>query len=425
MAEAQDVALFRGRPVSAARQRLFGQICIATPPVSGATLLAALLSVGMLAAAVFVVEVPQRTPAVGVLMPVGGLLRIVATESGQIAEVAVTEGMSVSEGQLLFRVTSDRNASDKSSVSESRIRSLKAELELSRHAHYREQDLKTRQASELDKQITLTRERIARAAAEVELQSGHVRLLEHRIEYMRTLAATGSIARDNLARARSDVLQAKAIATGLEGAMLQIRQELRSLQAERNQVVEIAELDRLKHDMELERLQRQIGRAEIDAGHSVLAPAHGIVARLSAKEGAMSRPGETLMTLYEGDARLEAWLYLPSHKAGQLRAGQPVQLRLDAYPHEVFGTLTAIVSKVSRIALLASELSVPLPINGPVFEVRASISASAIEALGSTWPLAPGTSFKADVIRRRYRLYQWLLRSVGVEEDSDYVVAGL
>jgi membrane fusion protein len=130
------------------------------------------------------------------------------------------------------------------------------------------------------------------------------------------------------------------------------------------------------------------------------------------------------MTLYRQESRLEAWLYLPSDKAGQLRAGQEVQLRLDAYPHHMFGTIDAVVSEVSTIALLASDVAVPLPIKGLVFEVRASIASDSIDALGSSWPLAPGTSFQADVVRQRYRLYQWLLRSVWGEDDGGHTIAG-
>ncbi|MFQ5983275.1 MAG: hypothetical protein ACE5KS_07865, partial [Woeseiaceae bacterium] len=69
-------------------------------------------------------------------------------------------------------------------------------------------------------------------------------------------------------------------------------------------------------------------------------------------------------------------------------------------------------------------LTVPLPISGPVFEVRASVGRDSVEALGTSWPLAPGTSFKADVIRQRYRLYQWLLRSLWSDAEGDRAVAG-
>ena len=357
-------------------------------------------------------------------MPAGGLLKVIANDSGQITELAVKEGMTVREGQVLLRITSDRNAPGRSPVSEYQVRSMRTELELMERAQARQRELKSGRVTALEKQIALTRSRAAKARIEVELQASHIVLLEQRYERMNVLAAHGGLAEDLLRQERSGILHAKAISAGLERDMLQISQELADLQAKRDETLAAAGLDRLQHDMGRERLLRQIGRAEIEAGRVVLAPAAGIVARLSVTTGSTSRPGQTLMTLYKAEGRLEAWLYLPSDKAGQLKAGQSVQLRLDAYPHEMFGTLTAIISEVSTIALLASDLTVPLPIEGPVFEVRASIRDDRIDALGSSWPLAVGTSFRADVIRRRYRLYQWLLRSFWNDDDGGPPFAG-
>ena len=416
--------LLRKQSVSAARHRLLGRVCILTPPTASATLLVALSSLILLGVVVYTVEVPQRTRAIGVLMPAGGLLKVIANDTGQITELAVKEGMTVREGQVLLRITSDRNAPGRSPVSESQVRSMRTELELMERVQARQREMKSSRVMALEEQFTLTRSRLAKARVEIELQTSHIGLLKQRYERMKVLAANGGLAEDLLSQERSGILHAKAISAGLERDMLQISQELADLLAKRDETLAAAGLDRLQHDMGRERLLRQIGRAEIEAGRVVLAPTAGIVARLSVTTGSTSRPGQTLMTLYKAEGRLEAWLYLPSDKAGQLKAGQSVQLRLDAYPHEMFGTLTAVVSEVSTIALLASDLTVPLPIKGPVFEVRASIRDDRIEALGSSWPLAPGTSFRADVIRRRYRLYQWLLRSFWSDDDGGTAFAG-
>ncbi len=418
------MALFRSRCVSASRGRLLGQVCVVTPPTTTATLLIAILSLTLLGAATYIVEVPQRTRAIGVLMPSGGLLKVIATDTGRVTELAVTEGMAVTEGQLLLRITSDRNAPDSSAVSESQIRSLEAELELIDRAHVREQEIKSGRAAALEKQVALTQIRLGKAATEIDLQSHQVQLLEQRLERLNVLAAQGGLAKDELAQERSGILRAKANSAGLERAMLRIRQESKRQELERNELLKVMELDQLHHDMGRERLYRQIRRAQIESGRVVLAPAAGVIARLSTRRGSTSRAGQTLMTLYQVESELEAWLYLPSGKAGQLKAGQKVQLRLDAYPHELFGTISAVVSSVSTIALLASDLAVPLPINGPVFEVRASIADDSIEALGSSWPLSPGTSFQADVIRQRFRLYQWLLRSIRGDDEDGYAFAG-
>lgn len=416
-------ALFRKRGIQESRRRLLGEVCIVTPPATATTLLIALASLMLLGATAYFVEVPQRTRAIGVLMPSGGLLNVVATDTGRITELSVREGATVIEGQLLLRITSDLNAPDQSAVSESQLHSLEAEMDLVHRAHAREQEIQASRADALEKQIGLTQMRLARAGDEADLQAGHVRLLERRYERMEVLAAQGSLAVDTLGQERAGILRAKAESAGLERDMLRIRQELRQQQTERKEILEANELDQLHHDMERERLLRQIGRVQVEGGRAVLSPAAGVVARLSARRGTTSHPGQTLMTLYKADSRLEAWLYLPSARAGQLKAGQAVQLRLDAYPHEMFGTITAVVSRVSTIALLATELAVPLPIKGPVFEVRATIDTDSIHAFGSSWPLAPGTSFQADVIRQRYRLYQWLLRSIRDDDESADTIA--
>jgi membrane fusion protein len=412
VSKASEGTLFRKQSASAARHRLFGDVCLSTPPTTAVTLLFALISVALLGAVVYAVEVPQRTRAIGVLMPAGGLLQVIATDVGRVADLAVKEGMTVSEGQLLLRMTNDRHAPGRSPVSEAQIHSLKTELGLIDRVHDQEQEIKSSRVAAFRQQIALARSRLAKAEVELGLQVRHVRLMEQRLDRMTVLAANGSIADDTVAQQRSGLLQTKAHGTGLEREMLQIRQELWDLQIKHDQAAEAAELDRLHHGVNRERLLRQIGDAEIEAGRIVLAPTAGIVARLAVKIGSTTRPGQTLMTLYRAEGKLEAWLYLPSDQAGQLQGGQEVEIRLDPYPHQVFGTLTAIVSEVSNIALLASDLSVPLPIEGPVFEVRALLSDESIHGYGATWPLAPGTSFRADLIRQRYRLYQWLLRSI-------------
>jgi membrane fusion protein len=284
----------------------------ARPPTASATLLVALSSLILLGVVVYTVEVPQRTRSIGLLMPAGGLLKVIASDTGQITELAVKEGMTVHEGQVLLRITSDRNAPGRTPVSESQVRSMRTELELMERAQTRQREMKSRRVTALEEQITLTRSRLARARVEIELQASHIGLLKQRYGRMHVLAANGGLAEDLLTQERSGILNAKAISAGLERDMLQISQELADLQAKRDETLAAAGLDQLQHDMGRERLLRQIGRTEIEAGRVVLAPAAGIVARLSVTTGSTSRPGQTLMTLYKAEGRLEAWLYLPS-----------------------------------------------------------------------------------------------------------------
>jgi membrane fusion protein len=173
-----------------------------------------------------------------------------------------------------------------------------------------------------------------------------------------------------------------------------------------------AERRQILHALEQQRLQRQVDEHEYLIDREIRAPESGTVARVIARAGSTVRAGETLVRIYRRSQGLEAWLYLASSKAAFLRAGQSVQLRLDAYPYQLFGTSNATITSISEIAMVPREVRVPLLLDGPVFEVRATLDQQHVDAFNAIWRLAPGTSFQADLIQRRYRLYEWLLRAV-------------
>jgi membrane fusion protein len=118
------------------------------------------------------------------------------------------------------------------------------------------------------------------------------------------------------------------------------------------------------------------------------------------------------MTVYAPESRLEARLFLSPDNAGMISVGQQVELQLKAYPHQVFGTQSAVVTSISNVVLAPDEVDVDLLLAGPVFVVRARLRQGAIRVGKRSWTLPPGTSFQADLVRARWPLYRWLFRSV-------------
>ena len=117
--------------------------------------------------------------------------------------------------------------------------------------------------------------------------------------------------------------------------------------------------------------------------------------------------GDWLMAVLPIDAETTAWLYVAAVDGGHLHEGQSIEIRLHAFPHQMYGTLTAIVSHVSAVPIEAGSIEPPLGVNGLVYEVRARLVQGAIEELQD---LPVGAPFQADLIRRRWPLYQWLVR---------------
>ena len=405
-----DTTLFRAEAVQSAREPLHGPVTVVMPPSAFAGAGLSVITLALLALAAFVVEVPQQTAAVGVLMPPDGFTRIVAETPGQVIDVHVAAGDRVEAGQPLLSVSADRSVIGHGTVSSSQLRSLRNERRLLGEGHIRRQRMHSERLDAVAGQLDSLELRLELLGREMQIQDSRSTLLSSRLDRLHELAASGNLPTARLDDHRLALLNEEAVAAALQQRAAQLAEERDELARGRVALVEEAETRQIEFAIALEQLQRQIASLEASVRSELQAPESGLVARVTVRAGQPVGPGQTLVTLQRGESDLEAWLYLPSANAGLLRAGQEVQLRLDSYPHQMFGTLPATIASISHVALLPSDLDVPLALTGPVFELRATLDAQHINALERDWPLAAGTSVRADVVQRRYRLYEWLLR---------------
>jgi len=406
-------ALFRSAAVRAAGDRLFGSVCVTTPPSGIVTLLLGLAALLVLGFAAWYVEIPQRARAVGVLMPPGGFLDVVADAPGRIASIAVTEGQSVLAGDTVVKVTSEQ-----ANLVLLQLQSLREEIGLLNAANAHQAALDDSRKQALAEQTAALEAQLDAARGEYKLQQQQVGLLERRLQRRQGLASAGIVSSDTLDREQSLLLQARASGAALRRAIIEIELQAAGTRYSRAEAAAEAERRQTLHELEQKRLQRQVAEHDYLLAREISAPEPAIVARVIARAGGTVRAGDPLVRLYRRNQGLEAWLYLASSKAAFLRAGQSVQLRLDAYPYQLFGTSSAIITSVSEIAIVPREVAAPLLLDGPVFEVRATLQQNHVAAFNAIWRLAPGTSFQADLIQRRYRLYEWLLRAVVKGSDS-------
>jgi len=405
-----ETPLFRAEAVQSAREPLHGPVTLAMPPSAFAGAGFCVITLAMLALSAFLVEVPQRTAAVGVLMPPEGFTKVVAETAAQVIDVKVAAGERVSAGQSLLSLSSDRSVVGQGTVSTTQIQSLKNERRLLGEANRGRQRVQSEQMRAVDGRLRSLDSRLGLLVREMEIQDSRSALLSSRYERLRELAASGNVPVVQMDDQELALLREQADAAALQQRAAQLAEERDELSRTRASLVEESKTRELEFAIALEQLQRQIASLEATVSSELQAPETGLVSRVTVRPGQAVRPGQTLVMLQRGDSDLEAWLYLSSSNAGLLRAGQEVQLRLDSYPHQMFGTLPATIASISHVALLPSELDVPLAIAGPVFELRATLDSQHITALQRDWPLSAGTSVRADVVQRRYRLYEWLLR---------------
>jgi len=362
--------------------------------------------------------VPLRSRAVGVLVPSGGLIDVVANQSGRVEDVYVVAGEVVPDSRLLLKITSGDGSTQGQPVEKMRLQSLRSELHLLEKVHSHATKIASDRGQALqddlhaaDRQLHLGKNILATYAEQLAL-------LERQFERSRGLADNGHLARAEFDRQVARLLSSRAETAAKELRVAEFEQNLATLKRAAIESHEQEAQQAVRHAIERERLQREILGANYSLSGEYRAAEHTQIAHILVYPGAVVKAGQVLAKLRRIESPLEAWLYVSTSQARMLQPGQPVEIRLDAYPQEVFGTFSATVLAISGIALLPSELDVPLLIPGPVFEVRATLDDDQVEYANANWPLQPGISFHADIVQQKLRLYEWLLRSVTGKSNS-------
>jgi membrane fusion protein len=403
--------LFRERARRASARRWFAPVQVACPPAALPACLVAILAVASLAAATVVIEIPETVPATGVLLPSRGLLKLRAGRSGWVESLDVQDGARVDRGRVLMRITDAQRAPARHPEAEARLVSLHRELVLL--GTTLDQQLAGIDAA-LDagrRRRRLVQRRLEAARGEHATWQRQTELQERQASRVTALAASGVVAAQTADDLAGGVLRARAAWQAARQRVLALEDELAGIDDELSRDAARPAQARAEAAMRRESLLRAIAAEELRSATEVTAPGDGIVAGLTVQDGSFVQAGQVLLTLYDPGDPLEARLYVSADNAAMIFVGQRAELRLRAYPQELFGTRAATVSSIAAAALPPAELGAALPIAGKVFEIRAAIDGPAIVADGRQWSLSPGTTFGADLIRRRWPLYRWLLRS--------------
>ena len=405
----QAASLFRKSSLVERHRRFLGEVVLAGPASTFcAVALAGGCLTGLLAIA-FVLKMPSRLNAPGVLLPVGGLTSVQAEQSGVIEKVLVESGATVAAGSPLMTILLDRTLADGAG------------------SYARRAESTARQ-----RQLLSDRRRQERLAFERRLES--MRLAEEALRStLGSLAGRARNARRQAELAASDHRRLKALAETGDVALRDVEPaELRLLQAQATLSQLLAETsetrtstERIARDMETERAsfealdlslaiesERLADRAvELDslAQQSIVAPMNGTLADVLASPGNTVTAGTILATLHRPDSVMEARLYLSSEVAGRVEQGQEAILKLPTFPSRQFGVLRGRLVEMTATPRNPREVRLVPNLLTPVYEARVELEKQDMEAMGRRWPLRAGLSVEGTIIETRRTLISWVL----------------
>lgn len=401
--------LFRRQAVDHQRQRFHGAIVLTRSPWQTAIATFFVLLALALVAFASTQGFARKETVSGVLMPAGGVLRLVAPQAGVVLATPAAQGARVAAGQAVVALSTEQSSAS-GPTQQAVARSL-ALRQGSLSDELQQQGLQVRQqAASLDARVGAVAAGLAQQEREIALQRERVQLVRDVAGRYPDLVRSGAVSPVEAAEKQTELLDQQARLSEMERARGAAQAELAALRADRAALPLQAGRESAQMRREEQALAQAQAENESRRGSQVLAPQAGEIAALLAAPGQAVAAGQTLATLLPAGATLEAELWVPTRSAGFVRAGMPVWLRVDAFPYARYGQLPAHVREVSRSAVAARDLGdTGAPDN--VFRVLATLDPDAPGAAALAWraSLKAGMHVQASLVAERRTLVEWAL----------------
>jgi len=249
-------------------------------------------------------------------------------------------------------------------------------------------------------------------------------VLKEMEDMRRRLEANKTGSRLNVLMAQDTRLEVERLLQVCTGAIEAARHELEALKAERD--VFRRDWDgRLGEElvarrMERDRLQEQLSKAR--RRHDMVdlrTPVDGVVLDIAPRSvGSVVNPAEPLFRLVPLDATLEVEAGVEARQLGHIAVGDPVQIKLDAFPYQEHGMVEGRVATISGDSFSEDRTDPGQPA-GPVYRVRIALTETGLLNAPPGFRLVPGMPLTAEIKVGKRSVISYLLRPAmrGIDES--------
>ncbi|WP_372381577.1 HlyD family secretion protein [Xanthomonas sp. NCPPB 1754] len=405
--------LFRKEVLQAHRASWLGGISLVQPLRTW--LFVTVVGIAAISVVIFLCAVTytHRSSVSGQLVPTRGLVTVMAPATGVLTRLDVIEGKRVAAGKILGVVTVPRATLASGDTGAALQRQLGQRGESLKSAKQAQLQQLEAQEQGLRAQLATLRQELVQIDGEVATRRSQIALANEVLQRWRQLQDDKYVSVLQIKQQESSTLeytsQMKALerqSTELRRASAQIEQQLRILPGQRGSVQAYYRRDSAAVEQE---------QVQASAALVVTAPVAGLIATQVVKPGQAIQAGQPLLSLLQGEGRLEAVLLVPSRAVGFVASGDRVLLRYQAYPYQKFGHQQGVVTEISRSALIPGELAAltgSAKESEPYYRVTVALAHQAISADGKPDPLKPGMLLDADIFGEKRTLIEWIFEPI-------------
>jgi hemolysin D len=352
-------------------------------------------------------------------------------ESGIVAAIHVQDGSVVRRGEVLVELDPTQPGADReraaneyrtAKLDAARLRALlagRARLEAPPNADPKllavQQQMLRNQLAEYRARVEAAQQLIRQRLAAIDATKANVDRLEATvpIEEQRAAAYRKLLAEKFVSE--MDYLQFEQQRIDrkqeLEGQRHQLKQNRAALaEAEKNYQALVSEFNRARQgelsdaETKANSLAQEVVKASQRTGlQRLVSPIDGVVQQLAIHTvGGVVTPAQQLMVVVPQDHPVEVEAQVENKDVGFVKEGQEVEIKVEAFPFTLYGTIPGKVVSVSDDAA-------PVEKVGLVYPARVSLDRATMQVEGKQVNLSPGMAVSVEIKTGQRRLIEFFL----------------
>jgi len=370
------------------------------------------------------IPIQDYVVASGEIEPAGEIQKVQHLEGGIIRQQLVAEGQQVKRGQVLLRLDEGEIGSQEKETA-TRITNLTLEQRELRRALGEEalnadkatpteasaevarafRDVQEQKRQEILRQIGLANQRIATMQAKRGRFLAEMGLLKKQTDAYESLKGTGALSDQSILEAERRMASTQTQLAELDGNIQEARISMGELRAKlkMDTYEQLAKVTGEKAELQsvLGRQRGQLNRLEVRS------PVDGIVKAYTVKTiGGVIAPGSVVAEVVPVGQRLQAFTRVIPKDIGNVRIGQNVQLKVQAYDYSRYGSIAGVVDSISAGTFQDEKTG------EPYYKVRVNLERDYAGNQKGRNLLVPGMTLTADILTDRTNLLMYLLSPI-------------
>ncbi len=341
----------------------------------------------------------------GLIVPDKGIAVAVPTRPGIVSQLLVKEGQAVEQGAALAHITSGETTASGQTAPAQIAASLQIQDERLLDQSSALATASVAEQSRLSVQMTGLEQELRNVAEQIAVQRTLVASAQKELDSAQVVAERGFISRRDMLLREEQLATRKQQLSQLEQSRASKSAQLEDTSRAIGQTAAQAQAQSANFKANRAELARQQVDVSVAGGYTLTAPASGMATAITVKAGQAVGPSTPLLSIIPKGSKLRAELPIPATMIGFVRVGQGVQLSVDAFPYQQFGTIKARIASMPGAPVSSADAK-GNPV--PVYVAIAEIDAPYIMAFGKKQPLLSGMTLSARIATRKQSLLEWL-----------------